>query len=317
MPRTLNWFCAAALLTVAAGPAIAEYPEQPITVIVPFSAGGGTDIGTRTWVPYLERCLGPNTTTVVVNRPGAAGVIGFAEVAKAAPDGYTLGTLTSPNLPLGSITQAEPFYNLDSFEYLGNFFGNGITLSVKRDSPIANIDDLVTQLKSGADLNIGISSIGGDDHLLLLGLEKIIGVKLQPVPFGDGAASRTAVLGGHVDAGTVSGSDALRYAEDIRPLAIATDARVADLADVPTFRESGLDLLAGSRHIIGAPKGLPEEVTAKLSACFESIGKDPQFIADAKERSFQLDVLNAAQTREYIEGEYSKFKVLWESDPWM
>ena len=90
-------------LAIGAAPAFAAYPDHPVTFIVPYGPGGTSDVGARTWQPFVEKCLG--TPLVIVNKPGAGGELGFAELAGAAPDGYTLGALNVPNMPLGTLTR--------------------------------------------------------------------------------------------------------------------------------------------------------------------------------------------------------------------
>src|SRR5262245_10129052 len=118
--------------TVAAmsAPALAEYPEQPITFIIPYGPGGTSDVGARTWGPFFEKCIGQ--TVVFVNKPGAGGELGFAELANAKPDGYTIGALNVPNFPVGTITKEKPAYKLDSFAFLGNLYGSKVSINAKR-----------------------------------------------------------------------------------------------------------------------------------------------------------------------------------------
>src|SRR5262245_26435791 len=129
---------AAASVSMAAGSALADYPERPVTYIVPYGAGGGNDTGTRTWAPYLEKCLGQ--PVVVVNKPGAGGALGFAELANPAPDGYTLGSVATPNMPLGAITKNPPAYTIDSFTYISNVYGSNSTLSAKKGGRFTTLD---------------------------------------------------------------------------------------------------------------------------------------------------------------------------------
>ncbi len=106
--------------------------------------GGGTDVAARTYAPYIESCLG--TTVVIVNRPGAGGQIGFAELATSPPDGYMISTLNVPNVQVGAITGTA--YTMDQFEFLGNIVGTNVTLTVGIDSPIETLDDLIEEARS-------------------------------------------------------------------------------------------------------------------------------------------------------------------------
>src|SRR3712207_4881313 len=118
---------ATAILLAAVAPAFAAYPERPVTLLIPFSPGGGSDTGARTYQPFLERCLGGEV--VIVNKPGAGGELGFAELAKATPDGYLIGYLNMPNMATAPIVKDAP-WSIDSFAYIGNVIGSRVTLSV-------------------------------------------------------------------------------------------------------------------------------------------------------------------------------------------
>ena len=295
--------------------AFAEYPERPITFIVPYGAGGGNDIGTRTWVPYLEQCLGNGATVVVVNKPGAGGEVGFTELANSAPDGYTLGSTATPNMPLGEITREKPTYSVDSFSYVGNLYGSSSTLNVLKGGKFASLDAVIAEGKT-RPLTWGMSGFGSDDHLMGLRLMELAGIKLTFIPLGDAASVRNAILGGHVDLGGLSLAEAAPFQEQLSTLAVAADQQSTVLPGVPTFTEQGIDLIGGSLPIVAAPKGLPEDIKAKLSACFVSIAQDPKFQADAEQRKLLLIPMDAAQTEAYVRSEAATLKTLWETNPW-
>jgi tripartite-type tricarboxylate transporter receptor subunit TctC len=309
-------FGAAVIVAAGIGAAAADYPDRPITFQVPFGAGGGTDVAARTYAPYLEKCIGNDATLVILNKPGASGQIGFAELAKSPPDGYMISTLNAPNLEIGAITGSKA-YSLDQFELLGNIVGTNVTLVVAKDSPIKTLADLVKAAKEATTpMNVGTSSLGAEDHLTSLRFAKMAGVKFTTLPLESAGNVRNAVVGGHIQLGSLSNSETAPFLDQLRVLAVATPERIADLPDVPTFRELGYDLVAGSNHVLGTRAGVPEEIRAKLAGCIASVAKDPAFLADAKKRSVSLNVMSDTEVKAFIAKEEADLRALWESDPW-
>ena len=309
--------CLVAAVIIGAGMSVAaaEYPERPIIFQVPFGAGGGTDVAARTYAPYLEKCLGDGAELVVVNKPGASGQLGFAELANSEPDGYMISTLNAPNFEIGAITGTA--YKLDQFELLGNIVGTNVTLVVSKDSPIKTLDDLIQAAKdSSTPMNIGTSSLGAEDHLTGLRFAKMAGVKFATLPLESAGNVRNAVIGGHIQVGSLSNNETAPFMDQLRVLATATAERLPEMPDVPTFREQGFDLIAGSNHVLGTKAGVPEEIRAKLAGCVEQVAKDPAFLEDAKKRSVSLNPMNAEQVKAFIAKEYSELEALWKTEPW-
>jgi tripartite-type tricarboxylate transporter receptor subunit TctC len=267
--------------------------------------------------PYLEKCLGNDAEMTIVNKPGAGGELGFAELARAVPDGYTLGALNVPNMPLGAITK-KATYSIDSFDFLGNIFGSSVTINVARDSEFKTLQDVVdTAKKSDQPIQIGLSAIGSDDHLIALRFIKLAGIKATFIPFGDGASARNALLGGHVKVNAMGVGEAAGFQEQLRTLANSTKERSPGLLEAPTFAEQGYDLIGGANHVIGAPKGLPDDVREKLAACLVKISQDKDFITEADKRVLIRNPMNARETTDWVKKEAATLKALWESDPWM
>lgn len=312
--RIACFFMAAAAL-LASGPAMAEYPDRPINFIVPFSSGGNADLGVRTVEPYLEACLG-GAEIVVVNKPGAGGAIGFADIAAAAPDGYTLGVINTPNFYSYPIVKETP-WQTNSFELLGSIVGSVVTLNVRPDSPIKSLKDLIDfAKKSEKPVTLGVPGIGGGDHLAMLRFENVAGLKFTYIPFTDGPLVRNALLGGHIDIAAMSEVNAASFQGEIVPLATARAERGELLPDTPTFREGGVDLVSSSQHIFAAPAGIPEDVRAKLAGCLEQVVKDPAFLADAKKRAVLILPMNAEQVKAYVADEEAFYRKLWQTSPW-
>lgn len=316
MLRHIPGLAAALFAGLAALPAVA-YPERPITYIVPYTSGGGSDVGVRTWTPYAATCLGNNASFTVVNMPGATGAIGVAAAEKAAGDGYTLVNLNLPQFVTNPIGKAaEP--DIEDFDYLGNIVGVRSVIAVRSDSEFKTLQDFVDHAKRQAGpLNVGIGGLGADDHLAGLRFQNMIGRTLTFIPFGDGASSRNALLGGQVQITFMSNSEAALFKDQVRPLAVAGAQRSDLFPDTPTFREAGYDMIAGSDHVIGTPKGAPPEVLAKLRDCLAKVSADPQFLADAAKRSMSLNVMDAEAAEAFVREADAVYRDLWAKSPWL
>jgi len=315
--KTFLTLAGAAALALFATAASAEYPERPITVINPNSAGGGTDVGIRTWQPYVEACLGEGAALVPTAMPGAASAVGITALAKAEPDGYTIGMANMPNLVTNNLSKPDQ-PSFEEFVWLGNIIGVNSTLNVRKDSQFKTLAEAIEYIKgSSTPVNVGMGGVGADDHLVGLQLQKLLGVTLNFIPFGSGADSRNALLGGQVEFSLMSNVEAAGFRDEIRPLAIAAEERSDLFPEAPTFKEQGIDLVGGSTHVIGAPKGFPEEALAKWRECIQVAGKDPKFHEDAKKRSLSLNVMTGEETEAFIRAQHKLLSELWANDPWI
>lgn len=307
----------AGAMTLAAGAALAEgYPEKPIEVIVGYSAGGGTDVMARTTMPYIEKYLGGGASIVVKNVPGASGQIGITEVANAAPDGYTLGTFNLPGMMARTLDR-EAGYDRDSFTYLANVVNDPNVIVSSKDSGIDTMDDLIAAAKENPlAITVGMSSLGGDDHFLLIKLQKMTETEFTIVPFKGSAPARTAVMGGHVAVGIFNVSEVAKFAGELNILGVAQPERSEFAPDTPTFREQGLDLINGSLRGVVAPAGLPDDIAAKLRDAFEKAAQDPEFVKAMADTANPVAVVTGQEFRELTDGLYDLAKEAWETTPW-
>ncbi len=305
---------AGALLCASAGTAIAQYPEQPIIFILPVSAGGATDVAARTYAPHLARCLSDDATIVVTNMPGGNSVVGISAVAASPKDGLTFGALNMPNLVTTTIT-AERTYTVDSFDFLGNVVGSTSAFSVGSGSDIRTLGDLVAKAQNGK-VRVGVGTIGSDDHLAFLRFGRLAGVSFDFIPFGDEARARNALLGGNADVIGMSANAALAFKDEIHVLGAAAAERLSYAPDIPTFKEQGFDLVSGSLHALGVPKGVPEEILQTLRACVDSLPTNEAFLDEAAERNLALNFLTAEELAATIEAENADLRAIWEETPW-
>ena len=291
------------------------YPDKPIEIVVGFAAGGGTDITARTLAPRLAKALGGQV--IVNNKPGASGAIGLAYVARANPDGYTLGMTNMPGLLTLPIERDAGFKPSD-FTYIANLVRDPSAFSVTLDSPYKSIADLVAAAKKApGTISYGSTGVGTDDHLQLVLFEGLTGTKLLHVPFNGAGPLRTAMLGGHVVVGGLNLGEVMPHAgKTLRPLAQAS-ARASPLApDVATFRDQGVDLVFASERGIVAPKGLPADIEKKLAAALRQVVEDPQFQAEMKTQFTEMDYLPGAEWKKRLDAADAVFRRMWAAKHW-
>lgn len=238
------------------------FPSRPIELVVGFSPGGGTDVTARTFAGFLSAELGGQV--IVLNKPGASGEIALAGVARANPDGYTLGVTNMPGLVTLPIERPAKF-SLKEFDFIANLVSDPSAFSVKPDSPIKSVKDLIEAArKDPGGITLGSTGIGTDDHLCLVLFEQATGVKLNHVPFQGAGPMRMAVLGGQVTVAGLNVGEVAPFESQLRMIAQGGATRSRFAPNVPTFKEQGIDVEMGSERGIVAPKGLPADVRAPV-----------------------------------------------------
>ncbi len=297
----------------------AAYPEQPIKMIVAYSAGGGTDLVARLLAQTLQKYLGSNAAVVVVNRPGAGGAIGFAELASARPDGYTIGFINTPNVLTIPIERKSSFH-WQNFDVLGNIVDDPGNFSVHADTPIKNLGELVAYAKANPEkVTYGSTGIGSDDHLAALMVERAAGVKLTHVPFKGSAEVHNAIASKQIVVAAMNIGEALQYQKGgtpLRHLGQMSEKRSTLAPQVPTFKEQGINVIMASLRGLAAPKGLPTPVREQLVQAVQKAVADPEFQSKAALAFAPLRYLEpvsyAAELKESEDG----FKALWQVMPW-
>ncbi|WP_206020279.1 tripartite tricarboxylate transporter substrate binding protein [Rhodovarius crocodyli] len=292
------------------------WPQRPINMIVAFPAGGGTDVAARTVARFLERELGQ--PIVVNNRGGAAGDIGWTEMARSQPDGYTIGFINTPNVLTNPI-ERRTSYSLDNFAPIANIVDDPSSFFVKGDSPLRNVADLVAYARANPDsATYGTTGIGSDDHLAALALERVAGIKLTHVPFTGAAPVRTAVLGGQIMIGSMNMGEGIADMRNgqLRPLGQMSETRWSEAAEVPTFREQGFDLVQSSMRGLAAPAGVPAEVRTRLAQATEATIRNPEFRRLAAQQALPLRFLGPDEYATVLREERGRLEALWRAHPW-
>lgn len=317
--RMTSWLLGSLIASVVVSPAAAEYPAKPIEMIVAFAPGGGTDVAARSIALFMEKHLGNGASIAVINKPGAGGEIGWTTLARANPDGYTIGMINPPAFN-ALVVEGKAKYTMDNFQPIGNLVYDPGILVVGKDSPYKTLPDIIAASKAtpGA-IVVGTSgAAGSSEHIGILNLNRLAGTTFTPAFFGSTAPVRQAILGGHVPAATMNLSEALQLVRsgDIRILGIMADQRQASMPDAPTFKEQGVDLIVTTSRGIAAPAGVAPEMVARLEAALEAAMKDPDYLASAKKAEIPLHYLNATDYKALIAKITADLAETWKVTPW-
>ncbi|KWR77492.1 Bug family tripartite tricarboxylate transporter substrate binding protein [Cupriavidus sp. IDO] len=316
MPPKLYLACAALTAAFTVAPAAAQapaWPDRPIRLVVPFAAGGATDVLGRLLAVGLGEKLGQ--AVVVENKPGASTVIGATQVAKAAPDGYTLLLAASTTLTLNPAIRHNLAYDpIKSFTPLGLVADMSLVLVASPDSPVNSLKDLVTQAKANPDkFSYGSFGTGSSVHFGGEMLKSATGIHMVHVPFNGSAPSLTALAGGQVQVAvdTVVASLPLIKGGKIRPLAVLSPQRLPALPQVPTVAESGYPgFQMGTWFALLAPAGLPAPVQQKLEKALADVANAPATRTRMAELALTPAYGNGAAVRARVEKELPEMRAV-------
>ena len=274
---------AGAALAVWASPAVHAqgYPSRTITLVVPFAAGGPTDIVARTLAAVMTKSLGQSV--IVDNKVGAGGTIASTYVARAAPDGYTFfihhnGMATAP-----ALYRKLSFNALTDFEYVSQVVDVPMTLLGRKDLPPKTLPELVAYLKANGDkVTMAHAGLGAVSQLCSMVFRQAVGVDLTTVPYNGTAPAMNALLGGQVDLLCDQTTQTTQHIKSgaVRFYGVTTAQRIKILPDAPTLAEQGLKgFEVVVWHGVYAPKGTPREALDKFGAALKSALKDPVVVA--------------------------------------
>ncbi|WP_102348600.1 tripartite tricarboxylate transporter substrate binding protein [Bacillus sp. Marseille-P3661] len=270
-----------------------DFPTKPVTLIVPYSAGGGTDTVSRALALQAEKHLGQSIG--VVNKTGGGGAVGLAEGSKAKPDGYTVTMVTAeltmlPHLGLTPITY-------ENFKPIAQMNFDPSSLVVPADAPYNTLEEFVEfSLANPGKVRIGNGGTGAAGHLSAVAMEKKFGAQYSHVPFDGGAPAVTAALGGHVEAVVVQPPEALAQVQagKLKFLGIMASERLDVIPDVPTFTEAGYDVgEIGVWRGVAVPKDTPNEIVAVLTDAFMKGAEEQEFVDFMSENGLGRVVKNA------------------------
>ena len=293
-----------------------DYPVRPITLQVPWPAGGPTDVGARILAAIAEKKMGQ--PIVVINRVGAGSQVGLTEIARQKPDGYYIGFVSVPALNTIILDpERKATFDLDSFVPIINQVVDPGLIWVKADSPYKTLKDLIDDAKKRPGVvKASTTGILGDDHLAILMMEEAAGVKFRIVHFDGGAQSLTATLGGQVDVSFDNvGSVAPRVkAGQLRGLAVMDPERSKFLPDVPTTAELGYPTVisSSSRGVLG-PKGIPESILMKIQAVFKEAIGEPEHVEKMEKAGLAIKPMVGDEYGRYLRDIHERCKPLVEA----
>jgi tripartite-type tricarboxylate transporter receptor subunit TctC len=304
---------AAAALTVTG--ALAEYPEKPVTIVVPFAAGGPTDKVARDFAEALRKPLG-NATVVVENVGGAGGTLGHTKVAKASPDGYTLLLAHVAMATAPALYRSLPYKTLEDFEYLGLINEVPMTLIGRPTLPANNYAELMKWIEANkGKINLANAGLGAASHLCGLLFTSTLKIDMTTVPYKGTAPAMTDLIGGQVDimCDQTTNTSSQIEAGKVKAYAVTSPKRLTTpaLAKLPTLDESGMKGFNVSIwHGLYAPKGTPKATLDKINTALKAALKDADFLK--REEALGAVVVtdarvNPAEHKKWVAAEIDKW----------
>ena len=282
-----------------------DFPISSIELMVPWPAGGGSDILMRTIAKYLENELG--VSVVVVNKPGGGGAVGLIYLQNRKPDGYSIGMSSSAMIQTTYCsTVSTPMENYEPIVYIGS---DDAALTVLANSPWKTLEDFITAAKSQPGvLRNANDTPGGASHLAAIILEKVMGIELNKIPYAGFAPSVAALAGGHVDSTTVNLTDVVPMYKSgkFRILGVLGLNRHFLVPEVPTMIEQGYEATSGAWRVVLAPKGTPQERLDILEEAFISVLNNPKLLETLRNAGYVIDPHGRSWTKEFMAKEDEK-----------
>jgi tripartite-type tricarboxylate transporter receptor subunit TctC len=283
--------------------AMAAYPDKPVTVICPWTAGGGTDVLLRALSKEAEKHLGQ--TINVTNQTGGGGAIGHNAIRAARPDGYTVGMIT---FELNSLPpQGLVPFTWKDFDPLMLLNSDPAAMTVRKDAPYSTVRGFMDYAKANpGGITIGNSAPGSVWHIAAgLAAEKT-GVDVKHVPFNGAQPAVTALVGGHIDAVAVSVAEVRSQVQagELKILGVMSAKRDKIFPDVPTFREQGVDVEFYTWRGLALPKGVPANIKAKISDAYKKAFDSKEFQEFAAKASLNLVYQDSANFAKFLDQNY-------------
>nr|WP_259651779.1 tripartite tricarboxylate transporter substrate binding protein [Variovorax sp. UMC13] len=286
-----------------------DYPSKPVELVVPASAGGGTDALARGFAEIARKHF--PQPFIVNNKPGASGVVGMGEVLNSKPDGYKVSVVIAelvilPHLNLSKFTYAD-------FRPIARLNADPSAITVKADAPWNTIEEFLAASKAKpGEMRVGNSGNGSIWHLAAAGLEDKAGVKFNHVPYQGAAPGVVALLGGHIDAVAVSPGEVAVHVQagKLKILAVMADQRLKAFDKVPTLKERKIDLSIGTWRGLAVPKATPTAVVDVLRAAARKTAEEPAMREALEKLNLGFSYLDAAEFGQSMERDHLYFKEL-------
>ncbi|WP_076997370.1 tripartite tricarboxylate transporter substrate binding protein [Variovorax sp. KK3] len=291
-------------------PALADtYPAKPVELVVPASAGGGTDALARAFAEAVKKHL--PQPAVVNDKPGASGVVGMSDVLNAKPDGYKVSVVIAelvilPHLGLSKFTYAD-------FQPVARLNADPAAITVQADSPWNTIEDFLAAAKAKpGEVKVGNSGNGSIWHLAAAGLEDKTGVKFNHVPYQGAAPGVVALLGGHIDAVAVSPGEVAAHVQGgkLKMLAVMADQRLKAFDKVPTLKERKIDLSIGTWRGLAVVKATPADIVTVLRTATRKAADEPMLREQLEKLNLGFAYLDADAFGQAMQRDHEYFKQL-------
>jgi len=301
---TLATLTAAMAVTLSSGAALAAYPEKPINVIVPWGAGGDSDLTTRIWADAVEKELG--VPVVVINKPGGGGIVGTSFVARAKKDGYTLINAGLSNMLITPNFSKTP-YSFDSFSPILKMTSVPLAVVVAEDSPYTTFDQFVAAAKNKT-LTQGSWGASSSGTIQANIIAEQMGYKVKYVHAKGAADSMVSVVGGHIDSAVSFPPAFGPHVKADRARALVMNQKMDAFPGVPTFAEYGIKGSFEGWSGVFAPAGVPQDVLDKLTAATAKAMKDPKVLAAYQNIGAVVDFRHGQQWISDMKTTYSIMK---------
>ncbi|MDP3417442.1 tripartite tricarboxylate transporter substrate binding protein [Falsiroseomonas sp.] len=294
----------------------AHAQDRPAQLLVGFTPGGNIDLAARMAAPFFAKYLGH--PVIVVNRPGAGGMIMLNELAAAAPDGRTAALVSFPAL-VTALFDNTPRYTVDSFAYVGLLTDEPYTIFVGPNSPYRTLPELVEAARAQPEtVTMAGAGVGSAPHLALMQLERAAGVRFTWVPTPGAGQAMQLVQGGHVagSISTVSLTVRAHIQGALRVLALMSENRWDRAPDLPTTGEGGWKLEAGSARGFALPAATPAPIIQRWEDAVRQTAQDPEFKALTDRDYLILRYMDRATMTAFVQREHAAYGAIWRSTPW-
>ena len=289
---------AAVAAAIIASAAALAYPDKPIQYIIPFTPGGESDIAARLQQQVFKTRF--NQDLIVVNKPGAGGALAWSQMNAMPGDGHTIVGVNLPHIVLQPL-EGDVGYKTADVTPVYFFHYTPDALIVAADSPFKSVADLVKAAKEKPDtVTIAGSGTNSANHLAATRFDNEMKIKTTYVPFKGTGDMISSILGGHVAAAMSYSTLAISQKGKMRMLAVATEKRLPQFPDVPTFKETGLDWVDGAYRGIGVPKSTSPEVRKQVSDMMDAINKDPALRKQMFEGGFEVTDIGIDKMNDFM-----------------
>jgi tripartite-type tricarboxylate transporter receptor subunit TctC len=287
-----------------------EYPSKPINLYIGFSPGGSTDLVNRVIAEQMGAILGQ--PLVPINKPGGGSTVQAALLAQAKPDGYTIGTLTTPAFALIPHLRDLPYKPLTDFSFIGHTGLQAMGLCVRSDAPWKTLKEFLDYAKNNPEkVSYSSSGAGTPHHIVMEWLAKKVGILWKHIPYPGGNEATAALLGGHVTATTGAATHIPAVKEGrLRMLVVYEGKRYPEFPNIPTLRESGFDLAIEAGAGLAGPKGVPEPILDKLDAALKKAMAAPEVAKVYKGMEMPMAYMSRKDYQKRMMDDYVLFEKL-------